>query len=197
MSYFNQEFEGQYDFLYLPLGSSRSSHQRANLGYCFMNFLHVDDAARFKRSFHGFSFPGTCKVCNVEVSRVQGLAANLEMRRMLFLQVGRSFDGHLDLNSWSVPTPSAPHSNLSSRSQPQFLEPGENCGLRAEESSEAVATSSLCGPEVYADEPTSSPVFCDVELLFAEALAGGQDSDRLRSVCASARIESDRVVFQI
>ncbi|CAE8619183.1 unnamed protein product, partial [Polarella glacialis] len=47
--------------------------------YAFINFAYADDAARFKATFDEFSFSGTFseKVCEIVISRAQGLEANL------------------------------------------------------------------------------------------------------------------------
>ncbi|CAE8726439.1 unnamed protein product, partial [Polarella glacialis] len=77
----NEGFEGLYDFFHMPMGgrSQKGLRQRANLGYAFINFAYAEDAARFKATFDQFSFSGTCseKVCDIVISRVQGLEANL------------------------------------------------------------------------------------------------------------------------
>jgi len=69
-------FEGKYDLLYLPTGSSSPT---SNLGYGFVNFREEVDAAAFWAAFDGHRFAGTDskKTCAVKPAHVQGFVANV------------------------------------------------------------------------------------------------------------------------
>jgi hypothetical protein len=44
---------GCYDFFYLPI----DFRNRCNMGYCFVNFLRVQDALRFYNTLHKVKLP--------------------------------------------------------------------------------------------------------------------------------------------
>jgi len=76
----SEGFEGDYDFLYLPIDFSSSN---AN-GYAFVNFTSPDDAQRFQEHFKGFSkwAVSSENVCDISWSNVlQGLAAHVDRYR--------------------------------------------------------------------------------------------------------------------
>lgn len=76
----DQGFEGQFDFIYLPMDFARC----ANLGYAFINLVNVQSTRHFWKAFSGFScwtIP-TAKVCELGWSSPhQGLAAHIERYR--------------------------------------------------------------------------------------------------------------------
>ncbi|CAK0909501.1 unnamed protein product [Prorocentrum cordatum] len=72
-------FTGCYDFVYVPVDFRTGS----NRGYAFVNFINEEDTWRFMHVFHGLHH-WQCKylkVCTVSLSRVRGLAANIEKYR--------------------------------------------------------------------------------------------------------------------
>eukprot|EP00928_Gymnodinium_smaydae_P058641 TRINITY_DN41823_c0_g1_i1.p1 TRINITY_DN41823_c0_g1~~TRINITY_DN41823_c0_g1_i1.p1 ORF type:complete len:171 (-),score=29.17 TRINITY_DN41823_c0_g1_i1:196-708(-) len=73
----DQGFAGTYDYLHVP---SRRKNCASNLGYAFINFIDVRDAARFEAVFNGYVFEWTCskKQCYVTAAAIQGLEANLQ-----------------------------------------------------------------------------------------------------------------------
>jgi len=72
-------FAAQYDFVYLP----RDFKSRVALGYGFVNFTTVAHALRAFRVFTEFTNWGSSskKACQVQWSRTQGFAANVEAVR--------------------------------------------------------------------------------------------------------------------
>lgn len=76
----NQGFNGQYDFVYLPVDFGSS----ANLGYAFVNLVSASVVRRFWKKFDGFSewdLPSS-KICHVDWSGPhQGLEAHVERYR--------------------------------------------------------------------------------------------------------------------
>lgn len=76
----DQGFEGQFDFIYLPMDFARC----ANLGYAFINLVNVESTRHFWKVFCGFSrwtIP-TAKVCELGWSSPhQGLQAHIERYR--------------------------------------------------------------------------------------------------------------------
>jgi len=79
----NQNYEGQYDFVYLPI----DFNSKCNVGYAFINFRTPTASYKFIQEFHkvktkhclpGFS---SAKVCEVSYARVQGREANMENLR--------------------------------------------------------------------------------------------------------------------
>mmetsp|Transcript_8439 Transcript_8439/g.21364 ORF Transcript_8439/g.21364 Transcript_8439/m.21364 type:complete len:616 (-) Transcript_8439:160-2007(-) len=79
----NQGYEGQYDFVYLPI----DFNSKCNVGYAFINFRQPAVAASFISEFHGAKtaacLPGfsSSKVCEVDYARVQGRDANMDNLR--------------------------------------------------------------------------------------------------------------------
>lgn len=67
--------EGTFDFLYIPM----DFNTKRNRGYGFVNFLSVDAADTFARTFHGAKLQRytTTKVVAVSPAVTQGLEANL------------------------------------------------------------------------------------------------------------------------
>lgn len=74
-----EDFEGKYDFVYLPIDFRSSS----GLGYAFINFLSLEIAERFRSHFGGFNrwSVKSDKVCEVTWSSLQGLEAHIERFR--------------------------------------------------------------------------------------------------------------------
>jgi hypothetical protein len=68
-------FGGTYDFFYLPM----DVHNRANVGYAFVNFLYPDDMARFSEAFTDYIFKKhpSIKIARVSPAHIQGLLENL------------------------------------------------------------------------------------------------------------------------
>ncbi|CAM9596094.1 unnamed protein product, partial [Heterosigma akashiwo] len=69
----NAEFEGTYDFFYLPIDFKN----RCNVGYAFVNFLSARTIPAFHRRFDGQRW-GTFnseKVCAIAYARLQGRRA--------------------------------------------------------------------------------------------------------------------------
>jgi len=62
--------KGTYDFLYLPMNSSKS----ANLGYLFVNFMKPGHAARCSKLLTGCAFGSDLshKRCEVSAAKLQG-----------------------------------------------------------------------------------------------------------------------------
>jgi hypothetical protein len=81
-------FANRYDFLSLPVIETKREPSK-NLGYAFVNFLTEDDARTFQEVFSGYRFRGTQsdKVCQVEISKSQGLEENLRLRNSKSRQV--------------------------------------------------------------------------------------------------------------
>eukprot|EP00928_Gymnodinium_smaydae_P099694 TRINITY_DN9584_c0_g3_i1.p1 TRINITY_DN9584_c0_g3~~TRINITY_DN9584_c0_g3_i1.p1 ORF type:complete len:244 (-),score=32.63 TRINITY_DN9584_c0_g3_i1:228-959(-) len=71
-------FDGCYDYLYFP---KRKRSWQYGEGYCFINFMSVEVALRFKTFFQGHRFSGinSLKQARVEVADVQGLEANIRL----------------------------------------------------------------------------------------------------------------------
>eukprot|EP00928_Gymnodinium_smaydae_P016179 TRINITY_DN16030_c0_g2_i1.p1 TRINITY_DN16030_c0_g2~~TRINITY_DN16030_c0_g2_i1.p1 ORF type:complete len:251 (+),score=24.31 TRINITY_DN16030_c0_g2_i1:35-787(+) len=71
-------FDACYDYLYFP---KRNRALKGGEGFCFINFMSVEVALRFKADFDGFRFPaiGSLKKARVTVASVQGLQANIDM----------------------------------------------------------------------------------------------------------------------
>jgi len=68
-------FEGLYNFFYLPM----DVHNRSNVGYAFINFVHPTDAERFRVAFgeHRFQKYQSRKISSACAAHVQGLDDNL------------------------------------------------------------------------------------------------------------------------
>eukprot|EP00928_Gymnodinium_smaydae_P082869 TRINITY_DN6613_c1_g7_i1.p1 TRINITY_DN6613_c1_g7~~TRINITY_DN6613_c1_g7_i1.p1 ORF type:complete len:169 (+),score=30.57 TRINITY_DN6613_c1_g7_i1:77-583(+) len=71
-----QGFAGTYDYLYDPKSKSNGN----TVGYCFVNFLDLEDASRFRTIFDGYTFSGSQskKKCHVTTADIQGREANIE-----------------------------------------------------------------------------------------------------------------------
>eukprot|EP00928_Gymnodinium_smaydae_P000465 TRINITY_DN10177_c0_g1_i2.p1 TRINITY_DN10177_c0_g1~~TRINITY_DN10177_c0_g1_i2.p1 ORF type:complete len:250 (-),score=24.50 TRINITY_DN10177_c0_g1_i2:269-1018(-) len=71
-------FDGCYDYLYFP---KRKRDAQYGEGYCFINFMRVEVALRFKTRFHGHRFcsSNSLKQARVEVANIQGLEANIRL----------------------------------------------------------------------------------------------------------------------
>jgi len=71
----NAGFADSYDFFYLPI----DMHNRANVGYAFINFLVPEEMARFTHSFTDYRFQkhSSDKIARVSTAHIQGLAGNL------------------------------------------------------------------------------------------------------------------------
>eukprot|EP00928_Gymnodinium_smaydae_P097575 TRINITY_DN8876_c0_g1_i1.p1 TRINITY_DN8876_c0_g1~~TRINITY_DN8876_c0_g1_i1.p1 ORF type:complete len:239 (-),score=41.13 TRINITY_DN8876_c0_g1_i1:285-941(-) len=67
-------FGDSYDFIFYP--KERKKHFR---GYCFVNFVSTAEAKRFAQLFveHKFELVPSSKLSNAQLSRSQGLEANL------------------------------------------------------------------------------------------------------------------------
>jgi len=75
-----QGFRSCYDFIYLPMDFSTQE----SLGYAFVNFVRVEDAARFRNLFNIPEPPGLQRetpCCNTSWSLWQGLAENIKRYR--------------------------------------------------------------------------------------------------------------------
>mmetsp|Transcript_141542 Transcript_141542/g.394439 ORF Transcript_141542/g.394439 Transcript_141542/m.394439 type:complete len:473 (+) Transcript_141542:153-1571(+) len=68
-------FTDTYDFFYLPM----DVHNRANVGYAFINFLSPDDMTRFTVNFTDYVFQKhpSLKIARVSPAHIQGLVENL------------------------------------------------------------------------------------------------------------------------
>jgi len=64
-----------YDFFYLPM----DVHNRANVGYAFINFLKPEDMDKFTESFTDYVFQKhpSLKIARVSPAHIQGLVKNL------------------------------------------------------------------------------------------------------------------------
>eukprot|EP00928_Gymnodinium_smaydae_P099691 TRINITY_DN9584_c0_g1_i1.p1 TRINITY_DN9584_c0_g1~~TRINITY_DN9584_c0_g1_i1.p1 ORF type:complete len:260 (-),score=30.06 TRINITY_DN9584_c0_g1_i1:148-927(-) len=73
---YSMGFDGCYDYLYFP---KRNLFSSAGEGYCFINFMSVELAHRFKAAFEGYQFFNieSTKRVRVEVAELQGREANL------------------------------------------------------------------------------------------------------------------------
>jgi hypothetical protein len=72
-------FAGLYDFVYVPADFKTGM----GLGYAFVNLITAEEVHRFALAFDGFrDWPRpSAKVCTVDLSRTQGLHANVERYR--------------------------------------------------------------------------------------------------------------------
>jgi hypothetical protein len=70
-----QGFEGSFDFFYMPM----DVHNRANVGYAFINFVKPEHASRFFQhfSYYRFRLHPSSKIGAVSPAHLQGLAANV------------------------------------------------------------------------------------------------------------------------
>jgi hypothetical protein len=81
--FLQQSFEGQFDFVYLPIDFKN----KCNVGYAFINFFSVEACQRFVTAFHGVEVrkihPGLNSRKEVQVTRAdrQGFEANVERLR--------------------------------------------------------------------------------------------------------------------
>jgi len=68
-------FAKAYDFFYLPM----DIHNRANVGYAFINFLRPSDLESFSRVFTDYVFQkhSSLKIARVSPAHIQGLEENL------------------------------------------------------------------------------------------------------------------------
>jgi len=73
-------YAAKYDYLFMPLdASTHTDANRRNLGYCFINFLCIDDAISFGKEAYGRGFGGiSTKTCKVSIALEQGVVANLK-----------------------------------------------------------------------------------------------------------------------
>jgi len=74
----NVGFGDCFDFLYLPM----KRNQEKNLGFAFLNFVSPEDAAVFKKAFHGYVFEcptkAGCRIrATVSEAHTQGYHANM------------------------------------------------------------------------------------------------------------------------
>jgi hypothetical protein len=69
----NQNYEGQYDFFYLPIDFKN----KCNVGYAFINFVDSSDVSRFFEEFNDQRWRNfnSEKVCALSYARIQGKAA--------------------------------------------------------------------------------------------------------------------------
>jgi hypothetical protein len=71
-------FAGLYDFVYMPMDFKR----KLCMGYGFVNLTAGEQVQHFIEKFDGHrSHPSSTKVCEVSLSRTQGLATNIERFR--------------------------------------------------------------------------------------------------------------------
>jgi hypothetical protein len=72
-------FAGLYNFVYMPI----DFRTEMSMGYAFVNLVNVEEVQRFVLAFNGFKdWPRpSAKICVVDMSRTQGLNANVERYR--------------------------------------------------------------------------------------------------------------------
>jgi len=70
-----KDFAGLYNFVYMPIDFKTEM----SLGYAFVNMVTVEEVPRFMLAFNGFrDWPRSSKkICAVDLSRTQGLDANV------------------------------------------------------------------------------------------------------------------------
>ena len=73
---FNQHFEGEYDFFYLPI----DFNNKCNVGYAFINFKTPKAMIAFHKRYNGNTWPKfkSNKVCAITFARLQGREAMLK-----------------------------------------------------------------------------------------------------------------------
>lgn len=76
MQYIDEEFNGKYDFFYLPIDFQNT----CNMGYAFINFIDVESAKKFYLTFHKSKWPRfqSDKICEVRYAVLQGKEANIK-----------------------------------------------------------------------------------------------------------------------
>lgn len=79
----NKQFEGDYDFFYLPIDLKVDlvkEKNKCNLGYAFMNFCRTNRIKDFYNKFNGkkWSHFNSDKVCDIRYARIQGLKSLTE-----------------------------------------------------------------------------------------------------------------------
>ena len=73
---FNQYFEGEYDFFYLPI----DFNNKCNVGYAFINFKNSGSMIKFYERYEGKTWPHfkSSKICAISYARLQGREAMLK-----------------------------------------------------------------------------------------------------------------------
>lgn len=92
-----KKYQGDYDFLYLPLDQA-TNNTTTNIGYAFINFRLPAVAQAFVNEFHQQPWgpsSGSSKNCEISVAMIQGVEANIE--RLRSEQVAKKL---LELPEW-------------------------------------------------------------------------------------------------
>jgi len=150
-------FADTYDFFYLPM----DVHNRANVGYAFVNFLEPADFDQFSAAFTDYVFQKhpSLKIARVSPAHIQGLVENLRhfsnravtwSRNSQYRPIVRYQGVHRDLCELLAELPMSStegHAAQEPAAQPELLQPEQ----------EPLPPSSHLNPEAAEFVPCSNP----------------------------------------